>query len=92
MSATIPATTDRNQRRTTMNDDLNEDIMLGAEAMVVLPWDQDLHLDDAEPSEPSDWARFRLNRGAGAAAVNGVDEEDVRIHEVIQRIFSVRPE
>ena len=37
MSAAIPATTDRSQRRTTMNDDLNEDIMLGAEAMVVLP-------------------------------------------------------
>ena len=71
-----------------MYDDLDDDIMLGAEAMVVLPSDLDLpHSgEDAEPLEGPVWMRTRAE--SDVAMRMTVGEEDRALHEMVQRIFA----
>jgi hypothetical protein len=77
-----------------MDDDFDQDIILGAEAMVVLPADEVLqdHPDRDEGRERPAWARHALGSLDGAAERAGLDAEDMDIREVLDRIFLVRPE
>jgi hypothetical protein len=73
-----------------MYNDFDDDIMLGAEAMVVLPDEALLDLLDGEAAADAGWGRSDTPFHEGPQAGLHADDSDIR--DVIDRIFSVRPE
>jgi hypothetical protein len=80
--------------------DFDEDLLLGAEATVVLPVDAEL--DDQPDGDPAEahvsahrtaWARhaLRSNGFGGAVSANDApDDDDLTMRDVIRQIFAVR--